>query len=257
MSSEAPFLEIENLTVKFGGLTALDNVSLKVPQDSVVSLIGPNGAGKTTVFNSISGFVQPQSGEIKIAGQKTAWPKTHKLAALKISRTLQGVGLFSGITALENVMLGSDHKYKAGIVKDLFGLSGRIDRQLRDSAMAQLERFGALSLADKFPHELSYPDTKRIALARALISEPELILLDEPAAGLGQDDIDELAETIRQLKKSCAVLLVEHHVDFVGEVSDQVYVLDFGRIIAAGDFESVKKSPEVLAAYLGGEVGHA
>lgn len=257
MSTEAPFLEINNLTVKFGGLTALDGVSLKVAKNSVVSLIGPNGAGKTTVFNAITGFVAQEGGEIKIDGASVSWPKTHKLAAMGISRTLQGVGLFSGITAIENVMLGVNQKFKGGIVKDLFGLSVRLDRELRESARAQLERFGALDLAQKFPHELSYPDTKRVALARALISQPKLLMLDEPAAGLGQSDIDELSEMIQKLKESCAVLLVEHHVDFVGEVSDQVYVLNFGRIIASGDFESVRKRPEVLAAYLGEEADNA
>jgi len=257
VSNAAPFLELRDVRVQFGGLTALDGVSLKIEERSVVSLIGPNGAGKTTVFNSISGFVSPQAGEILINGAPSSWPATHRLIEMGISRTLQGVGLFAGISVLENVMLGADQKYQAGFLRDLLGFSGKAERVLRASAMEALERAGALALANKYPHELSYPDTKRVALARALISEPKLLLLDEPAAGLGQSDIDALARTIQEIKKNCAVLLVEHHVDFVGEVSDQVYVLNFGRIIAAGDFETVRKRPEVLAAYLGEEVAGA
>lgn len=249
--SQAPLLSISNLTVKFGGLVALDDVFLDVAPNTVVGLIGPNGAGKTTLFNSISGLVAPSSGKISIGGKSVSWPQPHELPDYSIARTLQGVGLFSGLSVIENVMMGADTLRKSNFAKDLFGLSGRDEKALRDRAMEALAWAGALPFADMQPGELTYPDTKRVALARALVSQPKLLLLDEPAAGLGQDDIDRLAQLIKDLTRRCAVLIVEHHVDFVSEISDQVYVLDFGKVIASGTFDTVKRDPAVLAAYLG------
>jgi branched-chain amino acid transport system ATP-binding protein len=249
--NQEPLLSIRNLTVKFGGLVALDDVFLDVAPNTVVGLIGPNGAGKTTLFNSISGLVEPSSGKISIGGKSVSWPKPHELPDYAIARTLQGVGLFSGLSVIENVMMGADTLRKSNFAKDLFGLSGKDEKELRDRAMDSLAWAGALAFADKQPGELTYPDTKRVALARALVSQPKLLLLDEPAAGLGQDDIDRLAQLIKDLTRRCAVLIVEHHVDFVSEISDHVYVLDFGKVIASGTFDTVKRDPAVLAAYLG------
>ena len=249
--SPAPLLSISNLTVKFGGLVALDDVFLDVRENSVVGLIGPNGAGKTTLFNAISGLVQPTSGKISINGSSVDWPKPHQLASYSITRTLQGVGLFSGLTVIENVMMGADHQRTSNFAQDLFGLSSKAEKALRRRAMDALAWAGALHFADMAPEQLTYPDTKRVALARALVSKPKLLLLDEPAAGLGQDDIDALGKLIKDLTRRCAVLIVEHHVDFVRDISDQVYVLDFGKVIASGTFDTVKRDPAVLAAYLG------
>ena len=244
-------LAISKLTVKFGGLLALDDVFIDVAPNTIVGLIGPNGAGKTTLFNCISGLVTPTSGDISIHGKKVAWPSSHELANFEISRTLQGVGLFNGLSVIENVMMGADKKSESNFLKDLLGLSAKSERKLRAKAEDALAWAGALALADKSPSELTYPETKRVSIARALVSEPKILLLDEPAAGLGQDDIDKFAALLKQLKQHCAIIIVEHHVDFIGDISDQVYVLNFGKVIASGTFDRVKRDPAVLAAYLG------
>lgn len=248
-------LSIKNLTVKFGGLVALDDVFIDIKPNTVVGLIGPNGAGKTTLFNALSGLIAPDSGTLFYEGDQISWPKSHQLVKYKIARTLQGVGLFSGLTVIENVMMGADLHKKSFFLKDFFGLSSRNEAELRNRALDALAWAGALALADNDPAQLSYPDTKRVALARALVMKPKLLLLDEPAAGLGQSDIDALSNLIKQLKKETAILLVEHHVDFVSHISDQVYVLNFGKVIASGSFDQVKRDPAVLAAYLGTNVG--
>jgi len=244
-------LAISKLTVKFGGLLALDDVFIDVAPNTIVGLIGPNGAGKTTLFNCISGLVTPTSGDISIHGKKVPWPSSHELANFEISRTLQGVGLFNGLSVIENVMMGADKKSESNFLKDLLGLSAKSERKLRAKAEDALAWAGALALADKSPSELTYPETKRVSIARALVSEPKILLLDEPAAGLGQDDIDKFAALLKQLKQRCAIIIVEHHVDFIGDISDQVYVLNFGKVIASGTFDRVKRDPAVLAAYLG------
>ncbi len=251
MNTAVPLLAISGLHVQFGGLTALDNASLEIKPNTVVSLIGPNGAGKTTLFNAISGFVPIAGGSISFQGQAIDWPATHDLAQLRIARTLQGVGLFSGLSVLENVMLGADTQKNSNIFTDLFGTSGRSEKWLKEKSLEMLSSLGVADLANRLPHELSYPDSKKVALARALIMDPVLLMLDEPAAGLDQADIDGLATIINEVKRNCAVLVVEHHVDFVGEISDQVYVLNFGKIIASGTFDEVKENPDVLTAYLG------
>jgi branched-chain amino acid transport system ATP-binding protein len=250
MSSNS-LLSISNLTVEFGGLRALDDVFLTIEPHSIVGLIGPNGAGKTTLFNSISGLVTPTSGAIEIYGKKVDWPATNDLAKYSIARTLQGVGLFAGLSVLENVMMGANISADTNFLKDLFGLSGKSEAKLRRKALDALAWAGALDMAEKMPSDLTYPDTKRVSIARALVMDPKILLLDEPAAGLGQDDIDKFAKLLIQLRKKCAIAIVEHHVDFIGEISDQVYVLNFGKVIASGTFDVVKRDPAVLAAYLG------
>ena len=251
MSEPINLLAISGLTVKFGGLTALEDVYLDVKPNSVVGLIGPNGAGKTTLFNSISGLVPPSAGEISYEGKKINWPKPNQLAELGIARTLQGVGLFSGLSVLENVMMGADTHNKSNFIRDILGFSPKFEKDLEERAHQALAWAGAAHTAFLEPTELTYPDSKRVAIARALVLNPKLLLLDEPAAGLGQDEIDQLAELIKQLKRRCAILIVEHHVDFVSDISDQVYVLNFGKVIASGDFNTVKRDPAVVAAYLG------
>lgn len=251
MSEPSNLLAISGLTVKFGGLTALEDVYLDVKPNSVVGLIGPNGAGKTTLFNSISGLVPPSAGEISYEGKKINWPKPNQLAELGIARTLQGVGLFSGLSVLENVMMGADTHNKSNFIRDILGFSPKFEKDLEERAHQALAWAGAAHTAFLEPTELTYPDSKRVAIARALVLNPKLLLLDEPAAGLGQDEIDQLAELIKQLKRRCAILIVEHHVDFVSDISDQVYVLNFGKVIASGEFNTVKRDPAVVAAYLG------
>ena len=249
--SENNLLAINSLSVSFGGLKALDNVKIEVKSNDVVGLIGPNGAGKTTLFNVISGLVAPNSGQIEFNNKLISWPKPYELPKYGIARTLQGVGLFSGLSVVENVMMGADVHRKSNFVKDLLGLSSRDEYDLKEKAMQALAWAGAAHLADTEPNQLTYPDSKRVSLARALVMMPKLLLLDEPAAGLGQDDIDNLAKLISDLKRICTILIVEHHVDFISRISDQVYVLNFGKVIANGPFEIVKRDHAVLDAYLG------
>jgi branched-chain amino acid transport system ATP-binding protein len=245
------------LTVRFGGITALDAVSVEVAPGEVLGVIGPNGAGKTTLFNVICGFVAPQSGTLEFKGQRMAKVRTNRLAGLGIARTLQGVGLFAGLSVLENVMVGAERFRRAGVASALLALprGDRDERALRARALATLEQLGCADVAARLPQTLPYPVQKRVALARALVSEPELLLLDEPAGGLGAQDIQALGERIGALRGSTSVMLVEHRVDLVMSLCDRVVVLDFGRVIAQGDPAAVGRDPRVLEAYLGSDPG--
>ena len=247
--------EATGVTVRFGGLTALDDVSLHVEPGEVLGVIGPNGAGKTTLFNVVCGFLAPDEGTLRWRGETLVGLKPHKLAGLGISRTLQGVGLFPHMPVLENVMAGAGVRSTTGFLPALLGLPNKDkdEKALRDRALYVLNALGAVKYAGRFPGSLPYPVQKRVALARALVAEPDLLLLDEPAAGLGHADMDELGTLIRQLSGRMAVMLVEHHMDLVMAVCDRITVLDFGRVIANGTPEQVRNDPAVLAAYLGDE----
>jgi branched-chain amino acid transport system ATP-binding protein len=249
-------LALDGVGVRFGGLVALQDVSLRVPPGQIVGVIGPNGAGKTTLFNVICGFVRPDSGTLSLDGRPLR-PRPHRLAALGVGRTLQGVGLFHGLTVLENVMAGATHAARAGFAAALLGLpsSDHDERALRGEALELLDELGIAGHAGAAPGTLPHAVRKKVALARALAAHPRLLLLDEPAGGLGTDDIDELAALVAGLPgrdgRSCAVMLVEHHMDFVMSVCDHVVVLDFGRVIAAGTPQEVRDDPAVADAYLG------
>ena len=249
-------LRIDGVSVRFEGLTALDGVSIEVPQGQVVGVIGPNGAGKTTLFNVICGFVRPDAGTIRWRGEPLGKVRPHQLARLGIARTVQGVRLFPHLTALENVMLGADHLHRPGLAAALLGLprSDRAERALREVALEALESLGVADAAERPAGELAFGVAKRVALARALVARPVLVMLDEPAGGLGADDVEELAALIRRLRESMSVMLVEHRMDLVMSVCDHVAVLDSGRLIAAGPPEAVKSDQRVLEAYLGAEV---
>ena len=257
--AEGEALRIDAVTVRFGGLTALENVSLIVSPGEVVGVIGPNGAGKTTLFNVICGFVRPDEGDVAWGQRSLRNVKPHQLAGLGIARTLQGVGLFAGLTALENVMAGAERRRRAGLASALLGLprSDRDERALRAAALDALEALGVADVAARLPATLPFPVQKRVALARALVSRQRLILLDEPAGGLGGDDMQELGQRIRALRGDMAVLLVEHHMDLVMSVCYRVVVLDFGRRIAEGTPAEVRSDERVLDAYLGVEVDAA
>lgn len=250
MSSNS-LLSISNLTVEFGGLRALDDVFLNLESNQVVGLIGPNGAGKTTLFNAICGLVKPTSGTLTLNGQAHDWPATHDLTSLGISRTLQGVGLFPDLTVAENVMIGAQKFAHTGLISAGFGRNKKDERALRERAHWALERVYAGSLSDKRADSLSYPDTKRVAIARALVSEPTILMLDEPAGGLGVQDIEWMNDLIRNLRSAMSILIVEHHMDVVMSVCDQLYVLNFGEVISSGSSETVRRDPAVIAAYLG------
>jgi branched-chain amino acid transport system ATP-binding protein len=243
------------LTARFGGITALEDVSVEAAKGEVLGIIGPNGAGKTTLFNVICGFVESQGGVLEWKGRTLAKVRPYSLARLGIARTLQGTGLFPGLSVLENVMVGAERFRRAGVASALLGLprSDRDERALRERSLRILSDLGCAGVAARMPLTLPYPVQKRVALARALVGEPELLLLDEPAGGLGADEMQELGERIIGLRDSMAVMLVEHRMDLVMSICDRVVVLDFGRVIAEGDPETVRRDERVLEAYLGSE----
>jgi branched-chain amino acid transport system ATP-binding protein len=245
-------VEVHDVTVRFGGLTALDAVSLTVPPRHVAGVIGPNGAGKTTLLNVLCGFIRPDRGEVMFGGRRREI-RPHRLAAIGVARTLQGVGLYQGLTALENVMVGATSRSSAGFWSALLALprSGRDERALREAAMQALDRVEAAGVADARPGELPFGMRKRIALARALVAQPKLILLDEPASGLDEAELAGLGRLIRDLAGEGSLIVVEHHMDLMMSVCDSIAVLDFGRVIATGTPRQVQDNPAVTAAYLG------
>ena len=257
-SAPAPgALEVRAVTVRFGGLTALDDVSLTAAPRQVTGIIGPNGAGKTTLLNVLCGLVRPDAGQIWFDGSELARLRPHRLAGLGIARTLQGVGLFDGLSAVENVMVGATSHSRAGFWSAMLGLhwSDRDERMLRRKSMDALDLVGAADHADSLPGTLAYGIRKRIALARALVASPRLLLLDEPASGLSESELPELGDVIEKLAADASVLVIEHRMDLMMSVCDTITVLDFGKVIAAGTPAQVQADPAVTAAYLGDEVG--
>jgi branched-chain amino acid transport system ATP-binding protein len=222
----------------------------------VVGVIGPNGAGKTTLFNVICGFVRPNRGKLEFNGTVLRRHRAHDLSALGIARTIQGVGLWPGLTVLENVVAGATARARAGLTSSLLGLpkSSREESSLRDRAMAILEELRIAEYAGRSPGALPYAIQKRVALGRALVNEPSLLMLDEPASGLSEAEMDELGALVGRLRDRMSVLLVEHHMDLVMSICDRLVVLDFGQVIATGPPDEVKVNPAVTRAYLGEDV---
>jgi branched-chain amino acid transport system ATP-binding protein len=253
-----PLFAMDDISVSFGGVQALTGASLRVAPGQVLGVIGPNGAGKTTLFNVACGFIRPDTGTLHWKGRPVTGVRSHQLARLGIARTLQGLGLFDRLTVLENVMVGADRHARVGFLSGLLGTrrAARDDAALAGRAERVLSELGIAADAHRVPGSLPYPVRKRVALARALVAEPELLLLDEPASGLSSEEMQDLGELIRGLTGRMAVMLVEHHMDLVMSVCDHITVLDFGRVIALGGPDEVRRDPAVLAAYLGNEVHH-
>ncbi len=205
----------------------------------------------------LSGLITPEHGSITVKGRRLNGHRPHHLAGLGISRTLQGLNLFPGMTVLENVTVGADPLSRSGMLSMLTGLGPceRDERELRQRAMAMLDELGVADVASALPETLSFGLQKRVALARALISEPDLVMLDEPASGLAAQEVTELADRIRGLRTRASVMLVEHHMDLVMEVCDHIVVLDFGEVISSGPPDAVRDDPAVTRAYLGDSVG--
>jgi branched-chain amino acid transport system ATP-binding protein len=249
-------LHVRGITVRFGGLVALDDVSLTANDRQVTGIIGPNGAGKTTLLNVLCGFTRPQAGGISFAGRELGRIRPHALANLGIARTLQGVGLFAGMSVVENVMVGATSLAKAGFWAGLLALpqSDADERSLREAAMQALDQVGMSAQSDAMPDTLAHGLRKRVALARALVARPRLLLLDEPASGLSEAELPELGELMSSLAQQCTVVVVEHRMDLVMSVCRQIFVLDFGKVIASGTPAQVQADPAVTAAYLGTDV---
>lgn len=254
-SSELPvLLAVSGLTKYFGGLPALADVSLTVPQGLVTAIIGPNGAGKTTLLHCLTGVLAPDRGEIIFDGRNIAGLRAHEIARMGIARTFQNLRLFPRLSVLDNVLCGLTVEAGTSLVEALLrtpGLRHR-ERRLRLRALEALDTFGLADKANLPAGALPYGDRKRVEMARAFVSQPVLILLDEPVAGLNPEETAEIAGLIRQMRLyGKTMVLVEHDMDLVMSVSDQLVVLDGGRRIAAGPPEDVRVNPLVLEAYLG------
>ncbi len=246
-------LELANVTVRFGGLLALDDVSFHIQENEIVGLIGPNGAGKTTAFNVACGFQKPTSGAVSFPALGGGARKPSQLAKTGVARTLQGVGLFNNLSILENVMAGAQSRPGGHVLVSLLGLPQglREERALRREAMEQLERLGIAKFASAMPGGVPYGIAKKVSIARALMSQPRLLMLDEPASGLDENELAEFMKLIIELRSSMSVLLVEHNMDFVMQLVDSLVVLNFGQVIATGTPSEISTNPDVLAAYLG------
>jgi len=252
-----PVLEVREITRRFGGLVAVNQVSFTVQENEIFGLIGPNGAGKTTLFNLITGLIPPSSGQLIYEAQEITKLRPHQIAAKGIARTFQNLRLFGNLSALENVAIAHHIHNKTGVLKGVLGLpqSAAQEKQTVSKSLELLELVGLASRAEQKARNFAYGDQRRLEIARALALQPKILLLDEPAAGMNPNEKGALSELIRQIRDSfnLTVLLIEHHVPLVMGLCDRIAVLDFGQLIALGEPEQVKNDPAVIEAYLGDE----
>ena len=252
-----PILDIRHLCVDFGGLRAVDDFTLLIGKTEIAGLIGPNGAGKTTVFNLLTNVYKPTQGRILLNGKDTRGKSMHELNRLGIARTFQNIRLFSGMTVEDNVKVGMSHGYSDGVFTDMFRLPGwwRTERRQHVRALELLDLFNLTDKADQLAGNLPYGDQRRLEIVRALASEPKLLLLDEPAAGMNPSETHELMDNIRMLRDqfNIAIMLIEHDMNLVMGICEGIAVLNYGKIIAKGTPKEIQTNPVVIEAYLGEE----
>jgi branched-chain amino acid transport system ATP-binding protein len=247
-------LKIKDLTMRFGGVTAVDGLSLDVNRGEIVALIGPNGAGKTTAFNCITGVYEQTSGTISFLGKEIRRGITpDKITKLGIARTFQNIRLFKSMTVFENVLVAKHMRMKQNLFSSVLHINRAEEKRVRREAEELLEKQGLLHLKDEVASSLPYGLQRHLEIARALATDPQVILLDEPAAGMNPQETQELAEFIQQLRReyNLTVFIIEHHMDLIMQISDRIYVLDFGALIASGSPGEVQSNRRVIDAYLG------
>ncbi|MDN7543849.1 high-affinity branched-chain amino acid ABC transporter ATP-binding protein LivG [Burkholderia cenocepacia] len=257
MSANAELLKVAGLQMRFGGLLAVDGIDFDVHRDEVFAIIGPNGAGKTTVFNCVGGFYKPTGGDVVLDGHAIGGLPSHKIALKGLVRTFQNIRLFKSLTVVENLLVAQHRKVKAGLLHGLFATPAyrHAEQAALERAAVWLDRMGLTSVANRPAGTLSYGHQRRLEIARCMITEPRLLMLDEPAAGLNPQEKIELQHLIDKLRREfgVSVLLIEHDMSLVMGVSDRILVMEHGRPIVIGTPEAVRNDPRVIKAYLGEE----